>query len=249
MKRIVLGAAVAVVSAGSANAQDVWEFNIAPYAWMAGIDGDLAPASGLPAQSVSLSFSDVLDDLEYGAFLFASARRDDWVLFLDASSVRTDSTESVGGPNVDSIGVTSTTSNVMVAAGRTVARTDQYRIDAYAGARFWWLDNEFTVNASEAAGSGKTKITSDASWADPLVGLAGTYMLNDRWNLYGVAELGGFGVGSDLEWSALAGATYALTDTIGIAGAWRMLSVDYEQDGIVYDVRQTGPILGLTFRF
>ena len=47
----------------------------------------------------------------------------------------------------------------------------------------------------------------------------------------------------------MAGATYALTDTIGIAGAWRMLSVDYEQDGIVYDVRQTGPILGLTFRF
>jgi len=123
MKRVLLGAAAVMMGAGTAGAQDVWEFNIAPYAWMAGIDGDLAPASGLPTQSVSLSFSDVLDDLEYGAFLFASARRDDWVLFFDASSVRTDSTGSVGGPNVDSIGVTSTTSNVMVAAGRTVART------------------------------------------------------------------------------------------------------------------------------
>lgn len=249
MRRILLGAAAVVAGSGTADAQDVWEFNVAPYVWMAGIDGDLAPASGLPAQSVSLSFGDILDDLEYGAFVFATARRDDWVLFFDASTVRTDSTETIGGPNVESVGIRSTTSNVMVAAGRTVARTDQYRIDAYAGARFWWLDNEFTVRASEAAGGGDTELSSDASWADPLVGVAGTWTLNEKWNLYGVAEVGGFGVGADSEWSVLGGATYALTDTIGIAGAWRVLSVDYSQDGIVYDVRQSGPILGLTFRF
>lgn len=249
MRRIMLGAAAVLIGAGSAEAQDVWEFNITPYVWMAGIEGDVAPASGLPTNSVSLSFGDLLENLEYGAFLFASARRNDWVLFFDGSTVKVDSTEKVGSPDVDSVGLSSTTSNMTIAAGRTVARTEVYRVDVYAGARFWWLDNEFTINASEAAGSGKAKISSDASWSDPLVGVAGAYDLNDKWSLYGQADIGGFGAGSELQWSFLAGATYAINDTISLAGAWRALSVDYRKDGTVYDVTQTGPILGLTFRF
>ena len=61
--------------------------------------------------------------------------------------------------------------------------------------------------------------------------------------------LGGFGVGADLEWSVMAGATYAVTERFGLTMAWRYLAVDYEQDGIVFDVTQSGPLLGATFRF
>jgi hypothetical protein len=34
----------------------------------------------------------------------------------------------------------------------------------------------------------------------------------DRWTLFGQAEVGGFGIGADSEWSVLAGATYDFSE-------------------------------------
>jgi hypothetical protein len=34
-----------------------------------------------------------------------------------------------------------------------------------------------------------------------------------------------------------------------VTGGWRILSVDYDSGGIVYDVDQSGPLIGATFRF
>ena len=235
--------------APAAEAQESWEFNITPYAWMAGVDGDLGTVPGLPSQDVSLSFSDVLDDLDYGLFLFASARKGPWVLYFDASDVKTTSKEAIGGPAVESLKVESRTSNIAIAAGRTIAETDRYNVDAYFGARAWWLDNKFSVETQPGTGLGTIKRSSDASWADPIVGLAGRYELNEKWTLYASGDIGGFGAGADLEWSLQGGATWMANETFGVTGAWRVLSVDYDQGGIVYDVTQSGPLLGVTFKF
>ena len=230
-------------------AQDAWQFNITPYGWMAGIDGDLGTVPGLPSQEVSLSFGDILDDLDYGLFLFASARKGPWVLYFDASDVKTTSKQNVGGPTVENLTVESRTSNMAIAAGRTIAEADRYTVDAYFGARAWWLDNEFTVTTRPDTGLGTLRESSDASWVDPLVGLAGRYALNEKWTLFASGDVGGFGAGADLEWSLQGGATWMVNDGFGVTGAWRLLSVDYDRDGIVFDVTQSGPLLGLTFRF
>ena len=247
----VLPAALAltVCIATDAAAQSDWEFNITPYAWMSGIDGDLGTVPGLPSQEVSLSFGDILNDLDYGLFLFASARKGPWVLYFDASDVKTTSKEAIGGPAVESLKVESRTSNIAIAAGRTIAETDRYNVDAYFGARAWWLDNKFSVETQPGTGLGTIKRSSDASWADPIVGLAGRYELNEKWTLYANGDIGGFGAGADLEWSLQGGATWMANETFGVTGAWRVLSVDYDQGGIVYDVTQSGPLLGVTFKF
>lgn len=245
-----LSALLAMVIVGtSAEAQSQWEFNVTPYGWLAGLDGDLGTLPGVPSEEVSLSFGDILDDLDYGLFLFSSARNGPWVIFLDASAVQTTATEDIGGPIVDNIEIVSRTSNLALALGYSVARTNQYNIDVYGGARAWWLDNEITVKPQSATGLGKYKASSDASWIDPLIGVAGQYVASDSWTLFGGAEVGGFGVGADLEWSVMAGATYAFTETFGVSFGWRHLAVDYEQDGIVFDVSQSGPLIGATFKF
>ncbi|WP_157973530.1 hypothetical protein [Tropicimonas sp. IMCC34043] len=249
-RTFVFGASLAAGSAGgAAQAQSDWEFTVTPYGWLAGLDGDLGALPGLPSQDVSLSFGDILDDLDYGVFLFASARNGPWVLFFDGSAVQTTSTEGIGGAVVDSIEVRSRTSNLAFAVGRTIARSDMHNIDAYVGVRAWWLDNEFTVKTQPATGLGKIRENSDASWVDPLIGIAGQYTVTDRWNLFGSAEVGGFGVGADLEWSLMAGATYSYNERFGLTVGWRYLAVDYEEDGLVFDVSQTGPLIGATFRF
>ncbi len=42
---------------------------------------------------------------------------------------------------------------------------------------------------------------------------------------------------------------YQWSDAIGTALGYRMFDVDYEDDGFVYDVRQQGWQLGLTWAF
>ena len=231
--------------ATSSVAQSNWEFNVTPYGWLAGLEGDLGTVPGFPAQSVDLSFGDILDDLDYGLFLFSSARNGPWVIYFDGSMVKTTSKESGSGTIVNKIITESRTSTLALAIGRTVSSSQRHNVDAYVGARAWWLDNEFTVDTV----FGKRKSDSDASWIDPLIGLAGQYTINDRWSVFGNAEVGGFGVGADWEWGLTAGANYAFTDTFSLAFGWRVLSVDYDDKGIVFDATQSGPLIGATFRF
>ena len=244
-KSFLASLAVAMVVGQPALAQSQWEFNVTPYAWMSGLSGDLGTVPGLPSQPVDLSFGDILDDLDYGLFLFASARNGPWVVFLDTSAVQTTSSESGDGPVVTNIEVESKTTTLAMAVGRTIASAPGQNLDAYLGFRSWWLDNEFKVDTT----LGNVKRSSDAQWTDPLVGLAGRYTINDLWMLFGNAEVGGFGVGADLEWTLMAGAEYAFTDTISMSFGWRHQVVDYEDDGIVFDATQSGPLLGATFRF
>ena len=236
-------------AATKAHAQTPWEYNVTPYGWLAGLDGNLGVVPGLPSEEVSLSFGDILKDLDYGLFLFSSARNDPWVIYFDGSAVQTTSTENVGGPAIDSIKVKSRTSNLALAVGYSVASDAKYNVDGYLGARAWWLDTEITVDTQPGTGLGQIRSDSDASWVDPIVGVAGQYEASERWTLFGNAEVGGFGVGADLEWSVMAGATYAVNEWFGLTAAWRYLAVDYEDDGIVFDVSQTGPLFGATFRF
>ena len=240
--------AVAALACGSAQAQETtdWEVQITPYAWMSGLSGNLGTIPGLPASSVDLSFGDVLEDLDIAGMLMASARNGPWVFYLDTTHVRTSSSEKLGGAVFDRVDIESETTNLALAVGRTIAQTPEGSVDAYLGARAWWLENRFDLRG---VGGGASSRTEKANWIDPLIGIAGRYSASDRWDFFGNAEVGGFGVGADLEWSVMAGATYSVTDTFGVSVGWRYLAVDYDKDGIVFDVSQSGPLLGATFRF
>ncbi|WP_172330174.1 hypothetical protein [Mangrovicoccus sp. HB161399] len=222
-----------------------WELTVTPYAWMSGIDGDLGTIPGYPAQSVDLSFGDIWDDLDYGLFLFASARNGPWVFYLDSSAVQTTSKENVNGPTVKSVEIESRTSNLAMAVGRTVAAAPGYNLDVYGGFRYWSLENDYKVRTAAATYRKDT----DADWTDPIIGLAGRYELAEKWTAFGSADIGGFGAGADLEWTVTAGVNWAFSDLAALSVGWRHLYIDYDDDGTVYDVTQSGPILGLTFKF
>jgi hypothetical protein len=236
---------LATMASTAARAQD-WEVQVTPYAWLSGLEGDAGTIPGLPAGSVDLSFGDILKDLDFAGMLMASARNGPWVVFLDTTYVRTSSTKKLGGVVFDRVEVESETTTLALAVGRTLAETEQGSVDAYLGARAWWLENTFDLRG---VGGGRTERTEKANWVGPLVGMAGRYRVADRWTLFGALEVGGFGAGAGSEWSVLAGATWQVTDTFGASFGWRHLEVDYDEDGVVFDVRQSGPVLGATFQF
>ncbi len=59
----------------------------------------------------------------------------------------------------------------------------------------------------------------------------------------------GFGAGSDLTWSALATVNYVFSDHLSGSVGYKVLDVDYDHGGHVYDTRLSGPVLGMTYRF
>jgi len=56
-------------------------------------------------------------------------------------------------------------------------------------------------------------------------------------------------VGSDLYYEINANVGYQWNRSIGTAIGYRMFDVDYEDDGYVYDVKQQGWQIGLTWPF
>jgi opacity protein-like surface antigen len=62
------------------------------------------------------------------------------------------------------------------------------------------------------------------------------------------ADIGGFGVGSDLTWQLFGGVGYQCTRNVEVEAGWRYLAIDYDDDGMVFDATVSGLILGLGFK-
>lgn len=233
-------------SAAQAQGASGWEFQVSPYGWLTGLDGAVGAIPGAPPVDVDLSFGDILENLDVGGMLLASARKGPWVIYADTIYSRLTAKEELGGVIFDSVKIRNETAVFALAAGRTVAQSPQGSIDAYVGARAWSMKNRFELRD---VGGGRSTRTEKADWIDPIIGISGRYRLADRWMLFGALEVGGFGVGADSEWSVLGGASYAFTERFAASFAWRHLEVDYDKNGILFDASLSGPVLGATFRF
>ena len=73
--------------------------------------------------------------------------------------------------------------------------------------------------------------------------------MNDKFYLTGKGDIGGFGVGSDLTWTAEAALGCQLSSRIFTEVGYRAIGVDYEGDSLIYDVVTHGAqvTLGITF--
>ncbi|MEM1150777.1 MAG: hypothetical protein AAGI03_09490 [Pseudomonadota bacterium] len=238
---------VAVVSASAEQdpASD-WQVKVTPYLWMTGLSGGVGRLpDGSPVQ-VDLSFRDVVEDLDLAGMVYGSVSDGLWTVYLDLTYVSSSSTEPLAGILFNETRVDSDTATFGLAIGRTIVRTDRASVTAYAGARAWWIENAFELRG--IAGR-PLRESSSEFWVDPLVGIAGQYEPNDKWLLTGALDVSGFGVAADSGFSALVGATYRVSDWVGVSVGWRHLEVDYSSDSTLFDIRQSGPLLGATIVF
>ncbi|WP_246413254.1 hypothetical protein [Rhizobium indicum] len=75
------------------------------------------------------------------------------------------------------------------------------------------------------------------------------YDINDRWFVDVMADVGGFGIASDLTLQGMATVGYNWTDTISSSFGYRALYTDYSDDGFRYDATQHGLFTRLSFHF
>lgn len=240
-----------------------WALQITPYMWAAGLDGHISPFRRGPTIGVEKSFSDVLENLNIGGFVNIWGRYDRFVFSGDIMYVDTTDSHGAGplpaftipgvgaippGGNIDAKVDTKQFTATLMGGYRVIDRP-QFTLDVLGGARFWHISNDVTLTGSLGGMSGSVSYDESFGWIDPLVGLRAFLPLTEKLSLQGQADVGGFGAGSDLTWSALATVNYVVSDRLSASVGYKVMDVDYDHNGHVYDTRLSGPVLGMTFRF
>jgi len=254
LKVIAASALLSIAVSGGARAADLppvpdtsdWKFTVAVYGWGAGLSGDVG-VFGLPPQNIDLPFSDVIQDLEFAAMGLAEARKGRFMMGVDVTY--TNVSKSVNTPFgviANSIDVTNTSLMLTGVAGYGIIDTDMARLDLIAGARLWSVNNDFDARGGLVGGR---SWSDGATWVDPLVGAKLRVDLLPKVYVASWGMIGGFGVGSDLMWDVMGGAGYDFTDHFSLFAGYRAVSVDYSNDGFVYDVVEQGPVVAAVVKF
>lgn len=256
LRRLATAAMLCVALPAAGRAADLppvpdtsdWTFTVALYGWASGLNGEVG-MFGLPPREVDLPFSDVIKDLDFAAMGMAVARNGRFSLGVDATYTNVGSTVSVNSPlGVLARKIDATNTSLMITGfgGYALYDTEAARLEIIAGGRVWSVNNEFNLKDGILA---DRSFSENATWVDPLVGARLRVDILPEVYVSGWAMIGGFGAGSELMWDLMGGAGYRFNDYFSLFAAYRANSVDYSNDGFVYDVVQQGPALALVFDF
>ncbi|MCC6660426.1 MAG: hypothetical protein IT437_06025 [Phycisphaerales bacterium] len=223
-------------------------------AWLMGVSGDVE-ARGAKA-TMDASAMDFMD--EKGSMMAFSGRleagRGKWGAFLDGTIAQLGA-EDQSGPVGGDIGVDFTMGILefgamyrlgeWVTEGRESGVERSMTFDLYAGGRYNYVE----LDVSPPGGGEESKV---GTWVDPIFGARLVAPLGQHWELRGSADVGGFGVASDLAYSvtAMAGYQFRMFGNPATAYAgYRVLAQDYGANRFTWDVVLHGPLLGLKIEF
>lgn len=221
-----------------------WEFNFAPYFWMAGLNGDVG-AFGLPTVHVDEKFKDILSDLDFGFMAAGEARYDRFSLLADVIYVKVSTSDATPrGIIASEVDVESKTFTAFLGAGYSVLEDAKGHLDVVGGARIWSGETKISLTGGILDGASRSD---SATWVDGVGGLRGSYSITPEvfvtgWGLVGAG-------GADIDWDVAGAIGYNFNDRISAVAGYRALGVNYSSDGFVNDTVMSGPILGVNFRF
>lgn len=94
------------------------------------------------------------------------------------------------------------------------------------------------------------EISQTGDWVDPFVGLRGRYNFNERLYATAKADIGGFGVGSELTWQAYGGLGWIINHRWSTEIGYRHMAIDYgSSSGFQYDIDLSGVVVSASLRF
>ena len=220
-----------------------WGIEVVPYLWLSSLDGELAlpPGGTIP---VSSSFSGLASNLDAGFAGSLDLRYRRWHLISDNSWVRLKMEGVPEGPILTSATLRSELAFGTVGIAYELPIDRSFALDVYLAARWWHITTEAVVEAT--LGPGLTGAFSE-TWADAIVGGRIRYAITDRWRVTGVVDIGG-GAAS-LDWGVFGSVGYDFNDHLGLTVGYRILGVDYSNEGFAYDMRQSGLLLGFNLRY
>lgn len=241
------------IGAQAQTAGEGWHLSqVTLYGWLPGITGaQQFPEDG---PSVDLDSSSVLDALELAFFGTAEVRNGRFGLVFDLAYADLGQDGQargslIPGGNPASASVDTTLLMATAVAAYRFARTPEGWADAYSGLRFTEISAD--VSAAIPNIGFATSRSATVDWVDAIVGLRGRAAISDRWSVTGLADVGGFGIGSSSHLTSQLQGTvdYAFTDSVIGRFGYRYMNIDYRGSGLGIDVEMLGPIIGVTWTF
>jgi len=262
-----------------------WQFSFTPYGWLPWISGNMVVKGR--ALDVAVDPSEIIDHLDWSTLpmwmSYAEARRGPLSLFNDIVYAQLSDeggfTRTVSGTRASATFGADIKVNYQLAiveAGGAYeiwsrgsqGSTGSTAFDLLAGARYWHQEVDVsadltgTVALSGPLGitvTGNRAIASSGSvdWVDPFIGARVRQELAPGQEIVLRGDVGGFDVGSQFTWQAIATYNWLLGVTHGIPVdgyvGFRALSADYSQGSgtskFGFDNAIYGPVIGATMRF
>jgi len=232
----------------AAQAQDPgWHWLAEPYVMFPNMKGDVGLAD-LPQASVDANPSDIFSHLQMGAMLFLEARNESWafssdVLYMDLDAdLEPGRIVSSGSAGMKQVGWE-------LAGMRRLAPWFELGLSAVYNK----IDADVKMTFVTGLGTSTREVSLSRDWVDPTIVARATFAIGTHWAAQLRANLGGFGVGSDLFWELQADAVYHHSDRWQMAFGYRLIDFDYDHGTGVrrfrYDMQNFGPVLKLGYSF
>jgi hypothetical protein len=241
---LVVAFAIPVHAESPTEPQKGWQFDVTPYLWGAGLDGTVA-LGDLVSGGVSASFSDLVSDLQMAGMATFEARHDRWGVLFDGIYVDLSATKPT--PDQTVYGDADVDLSEQIYTGLITYRAYEGKhttVDALVGARYVRVDTKLSLTGGAAAGR---TASGAVAWWDWMAGARIIGHPSENWSILGYVDIGGGG--SNLDWDAVFGASYAFNKTVSLPFGYRYLNIDYGEGIAVFDMAMAGPYVGVGFHW
>lgn len=226
---------------------DRWRFLIEPYLMAPNMNGRTG-ITDLPTISVNQSPSDIFENLEMGAMLYAEADDGNSTISTDFIYMNLGSDVSIRPPVLEGKVEVSQTAFELAWLKHL---TEHFDAGVSAVYNRITADGEITFNVGQQSRTRSAGLTED--WIDPTIVARWTLPLGERWLVQLRGNLGGFGIGSELFWQLQANAVWRSSPRTQWSFGYRIIDIDYDRgqgpDRFVYDMATFGPVVKFGFRF
>jgi len=225
-----------------------WHVDWVPfYLWFTGLTGNVGAAGQVAP--VSVTFSQVIDQLNIGLMTNLDVRRKRIGLFTDLLFMSLSSDQKTTPIDNTYIGFQANAKQLILDPELyyRVADLKLGSIDAIGGARYWRLNNSldlFPPNNAATVTAGQTQ-----NWVDPVLGARFRLNLYKKLFLNIKGDAGGFGAGSQLTYQIYTGVGREFKNKYSALLGYRYLYEDYKNGGFLYDVHMSGLQAGFGIRF
>lgn len=240
--------AVALINfCGVAFAQnnDAWKFEVTPYGWLAGLDGDVSV--GDLSHDFSADFSDLVEVLNFVAAARMEAIHENLILTTDMLYINLgDSVNTrLAGATFDMREFIGEFGGGYRLFSRPISDSGSgINLDLLGGARVWYfsvgLEGPIERNPSE-----------DGGWVELYIGPRFGMQFSDVWSASVRADFGGFGIGDapNLTWALIPAVDIKPWQDVSIFLGYKILDTSIDRTRTNIDMQMRGPVIGATIHF
>jgi len=223
-----------------------WEWNVTPFFWFTGSNGDFSVNNINNAGGLDTSFSSSVASTFLPA-LAVEVKKGNWSIMAESAMLSLDEEGSLMASfsNIDLGEESNTTVDqvyVELGGAYSFVKLNTLTLDVLVGARY--------VSAQTKIKGSTNNLLSmeDISFVDPYVGAR----FSNYWGKFGFGgriDVGGFGVGSQISYKYNLMVGYQVAKFLELQVAYQSFKPLYDEDGFSYSVSTSGPLLGLNFKF